>query len=136
MANKKIKGITIRLDAEASSLDKVLKDVENTSKGLNGELKQVNNLLKFDPKNTELLAQKQKILTDSIENSSKKLKALKQAQSEVEKMFKAGEDCGRNRTVIAFLYGADGPDEGRTEEACGRHEAVEYVSSGDGERPG
>ena len=91
MANKKIKGITIRLDAEASSLDKALKDVENTSKGLNGELKQVNNLLKFDPKNTELLAQKQKLLTDSIENSSKKLKALKQAQSEVEKMFKAGE---------------------------------------------
>ena len=90
MANKKIKGITIRLDAEASSLDKALKDVENTSKGLNGELKQVNNLLKFDPKNTELLAQKQNLLTDSIENSSKKLKALKQAQSEVEKMFKAG----------------------------------------------
>ena len=91
MTNKKIKGITIRFDAEASSLDKALKDVENTSKGLNGELKQVNNLLKFDPKNTELLAQKQKLLTDSIENSSKKQKALKQAQSEVEKMFKAGE---------------------------------------------
>ena len=98
MTNKKIKGITIRLDAEASSLDKVLKDVENTSKGLNGELKQVNNLLKFDPKNTELLAQKQKLLTDSIENSSKKLKALKQAQSEVEKMFKAGE-IGENDLI-------------------------------------
>ncbi len=91
MANKKIKGITIRLDAEASSLDKALKDAESISRGLNGELKQVNNLLKFDPKNTELLAQKQKILSDSIENSGKKLKALKQAQGEVEKMFRAGE---------------------------------------------
>ena len=57
MANKKIKGITIRFDAETSSLDRALKEVEGTSRDLNGELKQVNNLLKFDPKNTQLLAQ-------------------------------------------------------------------------------
>lgn len=91
MANKKIKGITIRLDAEASGLDKVLKDVESTSKDLNWELKQVNNLLKFDPRNTQMLAQKQKVLTDSVDNTKKKLEALKQAQSEVERMFKFGE---------------------------------------------
>lgn len=91
MANKKIKGITIRFDAETSSLDKALKDVEGTSRDLNGELKQVNNLLKFDPKNTQLLAQKQKILADAVENSEKKLDALKQAQGEVERMFRSGE---------------------------------------------
>lgn len=91
MANKKIKGITIRFDAEMSGLDKALKDVESTSKDLNWELKQVNNLLKFDPKNTQMLAQKQKVLTDSIDNTKKKLDALKQAQSEVERMFKTGE---------------------------------------------
>ncbi len=91
MANKKIKGITIRFDAETSGLDKALKDVESTSKDLNWELKQVNNLLKFDPKNTQMLAQKQKVLTDSIDNTKKKLDALKQAQSEVERMFKTGE---------------------------------------------
>lgn len=91
MANKKIKGITIRFDAETSSLDRALKEVEGTSRDLNGELKQVNNLLKFDPKNTQLLAQKQKILADAVENSEKKLDALKQAQGEVERMFRSGE---------------------------------------------
>lgn len=91
MTNKKIRGITIRFDAEASSLDKALKEVESTSRGLNGELKQVNNLLKFDPKNTQLLAQKQKLLSDAIETSEKKLDALKQAQGEVERMFRSKE---------------------------------------------
>lgn len=91
MANKKIKGITIQLGADTSALDKALKDVDSTSASLNKELGQVNKLLKFDPGNTQLLAQKQKILAESIENSGKKLEALKQAQGEVEKMFKSGD---------------------------------------------
>ena len=91
MAGKKIKGITIQFGADASALDKALKDVNNTSAGLNKELKEVNRLLKFDPKSITLLAQKQEILANSIENTEKKLDALKQAQSEVEKLFKSGE---------------------------------------------
>lgn len=91
MANKKIRGITIQLGADTSALDKALKDVDSTSASLNRELGQVNKLLKFDPGNTQLLAQKQKILAESIENSGKKLESLKQAQGEVEKMFKNGD---------------------------------------------
>lgn len=91
MANKKIKGITIQLGADTSALDKALKDVDSTSASLNKELGQVNKLLKFDPGNTQLLAQKQKILAESTENTKKKLDALKQAQGEVEKMFKSGD---------------------------------------------
>ena len=91
MSNKKIRGITIQLGADASPIDKVIKNTEKISASLNSELKQVNKLLKFDPGNTELLAQKQKLLSESIENTGTKLKALKQAQSEVEKMFKNGE---------------------------------------------
>ncbi|MDY2812369.1 MAG: phage tail tape measure protein [Dorea sp.] len=91
MANKKIRGITIQLGADASPIDKVIKNTEKISASLNSELKQVNKLLKFDPGNAELLAQKQKLLSESIENTGTKLKALKQAQSEVEKMFKNGE---------------------------------------------
>lgn len=91
MSSKKIKGITIRLDAETSSIEKALKDVDSISKDLNWELKQVNSLLKFDPKNTQLLAQKQKILTEAIDNTGKKLEALKQAQGEVERMFRSNE---------------------------------------------
>ena len=62
MANKKIKGITIQLGADASALDKALKDVDSAAASMNSELKSVNKLLKFDPKNTTLLAQKQKLL--------------------------------------------------------------------------
>jgi phage-related minor tail protein len=67
-----------------------LKTVDSTSVKLNGELKEVNKLLKFDPSNTELVAQKQKLLTDSIENTSTKLDQLKSAQSQVEQQFKSG----------------------------------------------
>lgn len=90
MANKKIKGITIKFGADTMALDKALKDVDKTSKSLGGELKSVNRLLKFDPKNTQLLAQKQELLNEQIGNTNKKLDALKQAQSEVEKKFKSG----------------------------------------------
>ena len=91
MANKKIKGITIKFGADTMALDKALKDVDKTSRSLGGELKSVNRLLKFDPKNTQLLAQKQELLNEQIGNTSKKLDALKQAQEEVEKKFKSGD---------------------------------------------
>ena len=90
MANKNIKGITIELDGNTTGLQKALKTVDSTSVKLNGELKEVNKLLKFDPSNTELVAQKQKLLTDSIENTSAKLDQLKSAQSQVEAQFKSG----------------------------------------------
>lgn len=91
MANKKIKGITIKFGADTMALDKALKDVDKTSRSLGGELKSVNRLLKFDPKNTQLLAQKQELLSKQVENTKEKLEALKQAQGEVEKKFKSGD---------------------------------------------
>ena len=90
MANKNIKGITIELGGDSTGLQKALKTVDSTSVKLNSELKEVNKLLKFDPSNTELVAQKQKLLTDSIENTSTKLDQLKSAQSQVEQQFKSG----------------------------------------------
>ena len=91
MANKKIKGITIKFGADTMALDKALKDVDKTSRSLGGELKSVNRLLKFDPKNTQLLTQKQQLLNEQIGNTNKKLDALKQARSEVEQKFKSGD---------------------------------------------
>lgn len=91
MANKKIKGITIKFGADATALDKALSDIQKTSKSLGSELGSVNKLLKFDPKNTQLLAQKQELLSKQVENATKKLDALKQAQGEVEEKFKSGD---------------------------------------------
>ncbi|MCJ1989024.1 phage tail tape measure protein [Lactococcus carnosus] len=91
MANKAIKGITVEIGGDASGLDKALKGVDNTSVKLNGELKEVNKLLKFDPSSVTGLAQKQELLTQSIENTSSKLNQLKSAQSEVDAQFKSGK---------------------------------------------
>lgn len=87
----KIKGITIELDGETKGLDKALSSVNKKSKDLQSELKQVERALKFNPGNADLIAQKQKLLAEQVENTSEKLKQLKSAQAEVERQFESGE---------------------------------------------
>ena len=91
MASKSIKGITIELDGNTTKLVDSLKDVEKKSNAVNSELRQVNKLIKFNPNNTETLAQKQKLLKDQVQATSDKLKTLKDAQKQVNEQFKNGE---------------------------------------------
>lgn len=88
---KKIKGITIEIGGDVRPLDKALEDVNKKTRDLQGELRSVERLLKLDPKNTELLAQKQKLLADQVENSREKLERLRAAQEKVEEAFRKGE---------------------------------------------
>ena len=78
-----IKGITIAIGGDTSGLEKSLKDVEQTTKGLQNELKSVDRLLKLDPKNVELLKQKETLLNKSIEETNRKLKTLKSTQQQM-----------------------------------------------------
>lgn len=87
----KLKGITIEIGGDATKLDQALKDPTQQSKALQSELKSVNNLLKFDPGNIDLLTQKQKILTDQIDATSNKLQILKNAQAQVQAQFQSGD---------------------------------------------
>src|SRR5690554_2498637 len=87
----KIKGITIEIGGNTQPLNKALEDVNKKSKSIQSELKQVERLLKLDPKNTELLAQKQKLLGDAVENSREKLDRLRATQEQVNEQFKKGE---------------------------------------------
>jgi phage-related minor tail protein len=91
MANKGIKGITIEIGGETTGLQKALQDVNKKSRDLQSELKQVDRLLKFDPGNAELIAQKQQLLGEQVQNTTEKLNRLKEAQSQVERQFKNGE---------------------------------------------
>jgi hypothetical protein len=91
MARSRIKGITIELDGETKGLDKALQGVNKTTRDLQGELRDVEKLLKFSPDNVELLGQKQKLLNDQVDNTTKKLDTLRKAQDQVEKQFKSGE---------------------------------------------
>ena len=104
--SKNIKGITIEIGGNVAPLHKALESVNKQSKDMQGELRQVERLLKLDPTNTELLAQKQKLLTDAIGNSKDKLDTLKEAEKQVQKQFeegKVGEDQYRaiQREVIS-----------------------------------
>lgn len=91
MANKKIKGLTIELDGDTTKLGKALESVNKKSSDLSSELGEINRLLRLDPGNAELLAQKQKILADAVDNTSDKLKTLKEAERQVQAQFERGE---------------------------------------------
>lgn len=88
---KNIKGITIEIGGNTQPLNKALDGVNKKSRDLQSELKQVDRLLKLDPKNTELLAQKQKLLSDAVGNTKSKLDTLKEAEKQVQEQFKKGE---------------------------------------------
>lgn len=79
----RIKGITIKLDGDSTGLSKALSSVDKTLSSTQTSLKDVNRLLKLDPKNTELLAQKQKLLKEAIEDTEERLKTLKDANEQV-----------------------------------------------------
>ena len=81
MANKLIRGLTVEIGGDTTKLGEALKNVESKSKGLSGELAQVNKLLKLDPTNTELLGQKQQVLAGLIEATSEKLGKLRSAEA-------------------------------------------------------
>ena len=65
MANN-IRGITIEIDGNTTSLQKSLKDVDKSLRDTQTQLKDVNKLLKLDPSNIDLLKQKQKLLEPTL----------------------------------------------------------------------
>ena len=62
----RIKGITVEIGGDTSGLERSLNDVNNSIKKTQSQLRYVNNLLKLDPSNTVLLAQKQELLQEAI----------------------------------------------------------------------
>ena len=91
MAKNKIKGLTVEIGGDSTKLGKALDESKKKSKNLQSELKQVEKLLKLDPKNVELLSQKQKILTEQVEETKKRLALMKDEQAKVNAMFQKGE---------------------------------------------
>ena len=87
----RIKGITIEIGGDTTGLRKALQEVNKEIKNTQSQLKDVERLLKLDPGNTELLAQKQRLLKESIEETKDKLEILKEAQEQVQKQFESGE---------------------------------------------
>lgn len=91
MANNRIKGLTVEIGGDTTQLGKALESVNKKSGELSSELRDIDRLLKFDPENTELLAQRQKVLADTIENTAEKLETLREAERQVQRQFERGE---------------------------------------------
>lgn len=83
MASKNIKGITIEIGGNTTKLESALKSVDKQVYGLNSDLKNLNQALKLDPHNTELLSQKYDVLQRNIAETEKRLQALKTAQKQM-----------------------------------------------------
>lgn len=91
MAGSRIKGITIEIGGDTSGLQKALSDVNGKIKSTESQLKDVNNLLKLDPSNTVLVAQKQALLSEAVADTAEKLDSLEAAQKDVTAALEAGE---------------------------------------------
>lgn len=90
MAASRIKGITIEIGGDTTKLQTALKGVNNEIRNTQAQLKDVEKLLKLDPGNTELLAQKHRLLGDAVKETKEKLETLKTAAEQAEKALNDG----------------------------------------------
>ncbi len=91
MAKDRFQGINLVIGGETKALDSALGEINTKAKSIQSELKGVESLLKMDPGNTTLIAQKQELLSQAVSESKEKLEALKRAQQDVTAAFKKGE---------------------------------------------
>lgn len=89
MGNR-IKGITVEIGGDTTGLDKALRGVNSSINKTQSALNDVNKLLKLDPSNTVLVAQKQQLLSQAVSQTSDKLEALESAQEQVTAAFQRG----------------------------------------------
>lgn len=90
-AGRNIKGITIEIGGDTTGLQKALSGVNDKLKNTQAQLKDVNTLLKLDPSNTVLVAQKQELLKNAIADTASKLDTLEAAQKDVTAALEAGK---------------------------------------------
>lgn len=95
MGNR-IKGITVEIGGDTTGLDKALRSVNSSITKTQSALNDVNKLLKLDPSNTVLVAQKQQLLSQAVSQTSNKLEALESAQEQVTAAFQRG-DIGQDK---------------------------------------
>lgn len=96
MAKSKIAGLTIEIGGDTTELSKSLKQPNDEARDLQSKLKAIDQALKFDPNNTELLEQKFRLLGQAIDTNEQKLQMLKTAQEQ----FKAsGKDIDSSEYI-------------------------------------
>ena len=102
-----IKGITIEFRGDTTKLDKALREVRKSTKGVDTELRQVNRGLKFNPGNVDLLRQKQTLLNEKISKTESNLKELKSMQKQVANDPALGKESAEYRNIQREIIEAE-----------------------------
>lgn len=91
MAGRNIKGITVEIGGDTTGLQKALSGVNKQIKDTQSQLKDVEKLLKLDPGNTELLTQRQRLLSDAVTETREKLETLRTAAEQANEALARGD---------------------------------------------
>ena len=91
MGARRIAGITVEIGGDTTKLTTALKDVDKALSTTQSSLRDVNKLLKLDPGNTELLAQKHRLLGEAVSETKEKLATLKTAAEQANQALANGE---------------------------------------------
>ena len=102
MAGTKVRGITIDLGIDASGVASGLKSVNSSLSSTSRELKDIDKLLKLDPSNVTLLAQKHDALQRAITQTRDKLDLLKKAEEELKAQMVDGGTEEQQKQLAAL----------------------------------
>ena len=73
----RIKGITVEIGGDTTKLQTALRNVDRELKSTQAQLRDVNKMLKLDPGNTDLMAQRQRLLGEAVKETKEQLETLK-----------------------------------------------------------
>lgn len=102
MAGAKVRGITIDLGVDTSGFASGLKQANSAINSTAKELRDIDKLLKLDPSNVTLLAQKQEALQRAVSQTSDKLNLLRQAEEKLQSEMKDGGTEEQQRQLAAL----------------------------------
>ena len=102
----RIQGITVEIGGDTTKLQTALKGVNTEIRNTQSQLRDVDKLLKLDPGNTELLAQKHRLLWDAVKETKEKLETLKTAAEQAEQALKDDGVAGKaeSNSITCHLF--------------------------------
>lgn len=99
MAGSRIAGITIELNGDTTKLQESLRGVDKSLKTTQTELKDVDRLLKLDPKNVDLLKQRHDLLGQAVKDTEEKLRQEKLALEQLKNADPSEENAQKQRAL-------------------------------------
>lgn len=110
MAGKNIKGINLEIGGSTTKFNKAMKDLSSVTRATQKELDAVNKSLKFDPKNADLLKQKEELLAKQIEDVRVKVDKMKAAKAKADKEMAKGTEVNQEqyRQLVREISAAEG----------------------------